>query len=144
MFFKKKNEIKIVNKHNIKGEIYIGYCRGHETLILFLNFEGYKERHKRLLLLNFVCFKKMGKIISKVRNNNAVKLHNVITLNDLKKYPNLVVKDEIIIGKDHNLSVPEIEIRLENYYPAIIRLWPSDFQPFERSSSYSEAEVIML
>ena len=85
-------------------------------------------------------FKKMGKIISKVRNNDAVKLHKVITLNDLKKYPNLVVKGEIIIAKDHNLSVPEIEIRLENYYPAII----SNFQPFESSSSYSEAKVITI
>ena len=54
MFFKKKtSELKIKNDYNLKGKSYIGYCRGHETLILFLNFEGYKERHKRLLPLNF-------------------------------------------------------------------------------------------
>ena len=65
----------------------------------------------------------------------------------LKKYPNLTVKGEIIIGKDYNTKVPEIEIRLENYYSAVIRLWPNDFQPIEiltPQSSFSEADVMTL
>ena len=62
----------------------------------------------------------MGKIFSK---------YNVIAKKDLK-------------------SVPEVEIRLENHYRAVGRLWPNDFQPFQISSpicsSYTEAEVITL
>ena len=52
MFFK-KTKIKITNPYKLKGKIYIGYCRGHETLILFADLEGYQERHKRLLQTNF-------------------------------------------------------------------------------------------
>ena len=51
MFFKKrKPDIQVINKDNLKGSIHIGYCRGHETLILFFNFEGYKQVHKRLFI----------------------------------------------------------------------------------------------
>ena len=49
LFKKKKEDLKIINNGNFKGSIHIGYCRGHDTLI-FLNFGGYKETHKRLLL----------------------------------------------------------------------------------------------
>ena len=87
----------------------------------------------------------MGKAILKIQNKNAVKVLNVNSVNDLKKYPNLIVKGEIIIGKDYDTNVPEIEIRLENYYPAVIRLWPNDFQLVEIStpqSFSSEADVI--
>ena len=51
--FSKKKEVKVYNPDNLKGGIHIGYCMVHKTLILFLNFEGYQERHKRLLPLKF-------------------------------------------------------------------------------------------
>ena len=65
----------------------------------------------------------MGKLFSKKRD---VKVRNVISINDLKKYPNLVVKGEIIIAIDESLKIPEVEIRLDNYFPAVARLWPGD------------------
>ena len=140
MFFKKKtSELKIKNDYNLKGKSYIGYCRGHETLILFL-----KGKTQKAVTTQF-WFLKMGKAILKIQNKNAVKVLNVNSVDDLKKYPNLIVKGEIIIGKDYDTNVPEIEIRLENYYPAVIRLWPNDFQLVEIStpqSFSSEADVI--
>ena len=62
----------------------------------------------------------MGNLFTK----KLIEVPNVISKKDLVKYPNLAVKSEIIIKNDPYLKVPEIEIRFEEYHPAIIRLWP--------------------
>ena len=49
----------------------------------------------------------------------------MISKKDLLKYPNLIVDGEITINKE--TSVPEVEIRLDNYFPAVVHLWPADF-----------------
>ena len=53
MFFKKKEGVVVKNKElkDLKGTISIGYCRSHKTIIIFVNFEGYKQKHTRLLPL---------------------------------------------------------------------------------------------
>ena len=43
-----------------------------------------------------------------------------------KEEPHLDVKGEIIIGKNDLMDIPEIEIRFDDYFPAIVRLWPAD------------------
>ena len=42
------------------------------------------------------------------------------------------------------MKIPEVEIRLENYYPAIVCLWPGDYTPARENScsSYSESDVV--
>ena len=47
---------------------------------------------------------------------------NVIRKRDLKKYPNLHLRGEIIIGKDYHSGIPEVNIRFNNYLPAVVRL----------------------
>ena len=48
MFFKTKSDISIKNPNKLKGRIIIGYCRSHETFIVFIKLKGYKEQYKRL------------------------------------------------------------------------------------------------
>ena len=78
----------------------------------------------------------MGKVISK---KNNVEVINHISINDLKRNPHLVAKDEIIITNDNILKIPEVDIRLDNYFPSIVRLRPGDSPtpPPKSCSSYS-------
>ena len=48
MFFKTKCEIPVDNPNKLKGKIIIGYCRAHETLIILVRLQGYKDQYKRL------------------------------------------------------------------------------------------------
>ena len=80
----------------------------------------------------------MGHLFTK----KIIELCNVISKKDLIKYPNFIVKGEIIIKNDPYLNVPEIEIRLEEYPSAIICLWPIDFELNQSFSSYSESEIV--
>ena len=48
-FCKKESDIKIINPDKYKGEIFIGYCRRHETIIFIIRLNGYKEQYKRIL-----------------------------------------------------------------------------------------------
>ena len=57
MFFKRKFDFTIVNPDKLKGKIFIGYCRGHETIIVFIRLDGYKEQFKRLLPAKIECGK---------------------------------------------------------------------------------------
>ena len=40
------------DKH-LEGEIIIGHCRGHNTIILFFHIKGFSEQHVRLLSENY-------------------------------------------------------------------------------------------
>ena len=53
---------------------------------------------------------------------------------------------EIIVKKDFNTSIPEIGLHFKNYFPANVRVWPSDFNarnisPAESDISFSEIIV---
>ena len=37
----------------MKGSIYIGHCRGHDTITMLFKFQGWKLEHQRMLKLNF-------------------------------------------------------------------------------------------
>ena len=75
-----------------------------------------------------------------------IKIVNVIVKNDLLKYPNLNLRGEIIIRNDFNSCIPEIDLHFENYFPATVRVWSSDFNaknisPAESDISFSEIIV---
>ena len=53
MFFKRKCDFTVVNPDKLKGKIFIGYCRGHEAIIVFVRLDGYKEQFKRLFPVKF-------------------------------------------------------------------------------------------
>ena len=52
-YFLKKKRFKNNKQKKLKGKIYIGYCIGHDSLILFFDFKEYKQVHKTPLPLNF-------------------------------------------------------------------------------------------
>ena len=52
-FCKKEPDIRIVNPNKYKGKIFIGYCRGHETIIFIIRLNGYKEQYKRIVPIKF-------------------------------------------------------------------------------------------
>ena len=85
----------------------------------------------------------MGNVFKKQRD---IEIVNVISKKDLVKYPYLGLKGEIIIQKDLNTFIPEIELRFENYFPALVRVWPSDFNSRNKSpieSDISNSEIIV-
>ena len=47
--------MRIVNQNKYKSKIFIGYCRGHETIIFIIRLNGYKEQYKRILPIVFRC-----------------------------------------------------------------------------------------
>ena len=49
MFFKGKCDFKIVNPDKLEGKIFIG----HETNIVFIRLDCYKEPFKRILPIKF-------------------------------------------------------------------------------------------
>ena len=70
----------------------------------------------------------------------------VIRKKDLLRFPHLKLRGEIIAKKDFNTSIPEIDLHFENYFPATVRVWPSDFNarnisPAESDISFSETIV---
>ena len=46
------NQILLEKRDYLKGTIYIGHCRGHDCIILFV-FEGFYDNHRRLLSKNY-------------------------------------------------------------------------------------------
>ena len=66
----------------------------------------------------------MGNLFSKQR---AIEIKNVISVGYLIKFPHLKIRGQIIIKKDYTTSIPEIDLRFENYFPALVRVWPCDF-----------------
>ena len=78
------------------------------------------------------------------RHQERIKVYNVISKKDLLKHPNLIVKGEIIINKEHCMAVPEVKIRLDNYFPAVVGLWPADFIVNSQISLplYSESDLV--
>ena len=55
------------------------------------------------------------------------------------KYQHLRLIGEIIAKKDFNTSIPEIDLRFENYFAATVRVWPSDFNA--RNTSLIESDI---
>ena len=53
--FSKKRRVVIRNLtgEKIKGKITFAHCRGHNTIIVFINFDGFRKADQRLLHLNF-------------------------------------------------------------------------------------------
>ena len=41
-----------VKNVSLNGKVVVGYCRGHETIILLFTFEGYQEKIARLCRKN--------------------------------------------------------------------------------------------
>ena len=85
----------------------------------------------------------MGNVFKKQRD---IEVFNVISKKDLVKYPHLGLKGEIIIQKNLNTFIPEIELRFENYFPALVHVWPSDFNSRNKSpieSDISNSEIIV-
>ena len=75
--------------------------------------------------------------LKKKRDSEVV---NVITKNDLLKYRYLDLKGKIIIKKDHGSCIVEIELRFKNYFPAFVRVWPSDFNT-TNNMSLAESDI---
>ena len=75
----------------------------------------------------------MGNLFKK--NKKDIKIVNVISKTDLIKYQHLNLRGEIIIRKDDDCYIPEIELRFENYFPATVGAWPSDFNDLISLSS---------
>ena len=105
--------------------------------------KGYKDRYKRLLPRKFsyylweTCLKKPQRDIEIVI---------VIRKKDLLKYPHLRLRGEIIVKKDFNTSIPEIDLRFEHYFPATVRVCPSDFDARNTSpieSDISDSQIIV-
>ena len=85
----------------------------------------------------------MGNVFKKQKN---IEIVNIISKKDLLKYPQLRLSGGIIIRKDVNTHIPEIDLRFENYFPATIRVWPSEFSannisPAESDISFYEIIV---
>ena len=59
----------------------------------------------------------MGNVFKTQRN---IEIVNVISKKDLLKFPHLNLQREIIITKDVNTCIPEIDIRFEDYFPAFM------------------------
>ena len=78
----------------------------------------------------------MGNIFKKQRD---IEIVNVVSKKDLLKHPHLNLKGEIIIKKDVNISLPEIDLRFENYFPAVVRVWPGEFN--SRNTSPIESDI---
>ena len=86
----------------------------------------------------------MGTVFKK--NKKDIEVANVVTKKDLLKYPHLNLRGEIIIRKDFNSCIPEIDLHFENYFPATVHVWPSDFKaknisPAESDISFSKIIV---
>ena len=59
----------------------------------------------------------MGNVFRKRQN---VEVNNGITKKDLNKYPHLDLKGEIIMKKDRDSGIPEIELNFERHFPAFV------------------------
>ena len=80
------------------------------------------------------------------KKQRDIEIVNVISKKDLLKHPHPNLKGEIIIKKDVNTSIPEINLRFENYFPAVVRVWPSDFNSRNTSpieSDISDSQIIV-
>ena len=66
----------------------------------------------------------MGNVLKKQKN---VEVNNAISEKDLNKYLHLDLKGEIIIRKDNESCLAEIELNFENYFPAFVRVWPNNY-----------------
>ena len=75
----------------------------------------------------------------KISIKEKLKLVNAIRKKDLLRYPPLKLRGEIIVKKDFNTSIPEIDLHFENYFPATVRVWPSDFNA--RNISPAESDI---
>ena len=53
---------------------------------------------------------------------NSVKIKNLLPKGP--EYQHLALAGEIIIRKDTHFDIPEIEIKIDGYFPSIVRLWP--------------------
>ena len=87
----------------------------------------------------------MEKVFEKKKQKD-IKIVNVISKRDLLRYPHLWLRGEIIIRKHFNTNIPEVDLRFENYFPAAVRGWPSDFNaatisPAESDISFSQIIV---
>ena len=78
----------------------------------------------------------MGNVQKKKKDIEVV---NVVTKKDLLKYPHLNSRGEIIIRKDFNSCIPDIDLHFENYFPATVRVWPSDFNA--KNISLAESDI---
>ena len=52
---KKKCDITITNPNRLEDQIFIGYCRGHETFIFIIRLDSYKEQYKIILTIKLRC-----------------------------------------------------------------------------------------
>ena len=78
------------------------------------------------------------------KKKKEIEIVNVISKKDLLKYPHLRLRGEIIIRKDFNTSIPEVDLRFENYFPETVRVWPSDFDARNTSpSDISDSQIIV-
>ena len=79
----------------------------------------------------------MGNVFKK--KPREIEIVNVISKKDLLKYPHLRLKGEIIIRKDFNTNIPDVDLRFENHFPATVRVWPNDFDA--RNTSPIERDI---
>ena len=137
-FFKTKSDITLNNPNKLKGKIIIGYCRGHETFTIFIRLQGYKDQYKRLLPRKFFhTVITIGNMFEKKQRD--IRIVNVSRKKDLLSYPHLRLRGEIIIRKDFNTSIPEIDLCFENYFLATVCVWPSDFNA--KNISLAESHI---
>ena len=73
------------------------------------------------------------------KKQREIEIDNVIREKDLLRYPHLKLRGEIIVKKDFNTSITEIDLHFENYFPATVRVWPSDFNT--RNISPAESDI---
>ena len=66
---------------------------------------------------------------------------NVISKRNLIENLHLDKSGEVIIGLDHLFQIPEIEIRFNGYFPAMVRLWPGDTPTAPNSPFVSSLDI---
>ena len=63
----------------------------------------------------------MGLKISKEKKRRKIKKIDLIS--EGSEYAHMNVPGKITFDKDADFDIPQVEIRFENYFPVIVRLW---------------------
>ena len=69
-----------------------------------------------------------------------IEVVNVVSCEKIREKPYLDVSGEILIGKDRLLDIPELDIKFDSYFPAIVCLWPFDRQTPTNSPAVSSVD----
>ena len=60
-----------------------------------------------------------------IRHSKKIKIINLLP-EIYAEFPHLEVCDKIFIRKGTDFDIPGFELKSDGYFPALVRLWPSD------------------